>query len=72
MAANVRCAGGGRLVPWAQGTGSEMRWVADHGLVRRQQGDPCGWRGERRPTPGRTLRPCPRCGGRVELIPPQP
>jgi hypothetical protein len=77
MATNVRCAGGGRLVPWAQGVGgTEMRYVAGHGLVIRRHGDPCGWRGERRPKghaemmfDPRTVRPCPRCGGRVELIP---
>ena len=53
-----------------------------------EYGRPCGWKGERFPSVERdwariigadeafaeraTAKPCPRCGGRVELIPTAP
>jgi hypothetical protein len=62
MAANVRCAGGGDY----------------------RNGESCGWRGERfrqawvrfksqtweeAEDDARTVKPCPRCGGAVKIIP---
>ena len=56
---NVRCAGGG--------------WFPD----QESPEQPCGWKGHRskwahwylgEPNVN-TAKPCPRCGGRVELIP---
>jgi len=70
VSANVRCAGDGdRPIGTADGR-------VDH------DGAPCGWRGERfsgpvyyhathpRASASPTDKACPRCGGRVELIPP--
>jgi hypothetical protein len=59
MSANVHCAGQLYAVEQANG--------------------PCGWKGERAKTwdaptgyeRAATTKPCPRCGGRVELIDPE-
>ena len=79
MAANVRCAG--RTIP-PVGLGS-----AEVGLPDAAYG-PCGWKSKRFASGRRigvpyfrwdqedhkvrTAKPCPRCGGRVELIPEPP
>lgn len=74
MAANVCCAGGSA---WLR----EHSWtfqVINPDMLRLAETGPCGWKGKRRkgdllyaPT-GRVFEaeaePCPRCGGRVELI----
>jgi hypothetical protein len=72
MSANVRCAG---------------RSFEQQGQHSAQATPPCGWKGERFPTVSAAIpiedeqaaieramvrRPCPRCGGKVELIPTDP
>ena len=67
MSANVRCAGNTPPVP--------QPGDAEVGLPDAAYG-PCGWTGERmvlwNPRDGRHLlnasKPCPSCGGQVELI----
>jgi hypothetical protein len=74
MTDNVKCAG--QVVAWS---GSSRRPDEIRELRR-----PCGWKGERfavgkrvgvsylhwddEDRKARTRKPCPRCGGRVELI----
>lgn len=72
---NVECVGGGQ---WA-------KQRVPYGQLPRFQlvptgGKPCGWMGKRQSHIGRNApaldpaiaKPCPRCGGRVKLIQPQP
>jgi hypothetical protein len=64
VSVNVRCAGGAAQVNFGKG------W---------QPSDPCGWKGWRQSgwnspvlatrIASVTAKPCPRCLGRVELIP---
>lgn len=62
MSANVRCAGN-----------PDMQYVRVSGnRAMFSNGGPCGWKAHRKPVisvSGRDLKPCPRCGGRVEVIP---
>lgn len=74
MSANVRCAGG---LVGSYRSNPDDEWV----LVGEEVVEPCGWKGMRvadlraaifsEPdyNTAATAKPCPRCGGRVELIP---
>lgn len=76
MANNVRCAGGGQ---WVQAV---PFGVAVSGVVYSTAS--CGWKGRRFPRPllahrgvmidtvKATAKPCPRCGGQVELTQQEP
>jgi hypothetical protein len=57
VSANVRCAGN-----------PDMQYVRVSGnRAMFSNGGPCGWKAHQ--PPGRDLKPCPQCGGRVEVIP---
>jgi hypothetical protein len=58
--ASVRCAGNPE-VQYIRVAGAKATFA---------NGGPCGWRGKRAKRDLPWSWPCPRCGGRVELIPP--
>jgi hypothetical protein len=68
----VKCAGGGWWITFGQAStkaGAVVRAAPD---APDGSSDPCGWRGNReystRGVTRPTDNPCPKCGGRVELV----
>jgi hypothetical protein len=81
MTANVRCAGGGA---WLRDHGHVVKPMDTAQRLHLSTASPCGWKGERfangqrigvlyfrwdeEDRKARTRKPCPWCGGQVELI----
>jgi hypothetical protein len=65
MAANVRCTNAN---VWRDGALRTCGWKGERFAVGQRIGVPY-FRWDNEDRVARTRRPCPRCGGRVELIP---